>query len=202
MVNKREAESLLEWGFGQNPGPWAEHCRNAARTAETIAQKCGMDAQRAFISGLLHDIGYYAYRDGKGKSCHIYLGYELLADKGHPDIARICLTHSFPYKDAKAYGGADFTVLSDGEMAFIASFIRDIEYDDYDRLIQLCDCLCTAQGVTLLERRMVDVAMRHGFNPYTLKRWEEYYKLKDYFDDKCGINVYNLFYDEIKGIIF
>jgi predicted hydrolase (HD superfamily) len=65
---RAEAEELLIWAHEQNPGPWTEHCRVAARAAEVIARKCGLDAERAYISGLLHDIGYYDYKDGTGNS--------------------------------------------------------------------------------------------------------------------------------------
>ena len=44
MPTRNEAENLLIWAHGQNPGPWADHCRVVARAAETIAIKCGLKA--------------------------------------------------------------------------------------------------------------------------------------------------------------
>ncbi len=38
-------------------------------------------------------------------------------------------------------------------------------YDDYDRLIQLCDSLAGAEGVLDIEDRMNDVKKRYGFYP-------------------------------------
>ena len=57
LPSREEAQRLLTWGHDQNPGPWAEHCRVVARAAETIARAVGLDENRAYISGLLHDIG-------------------------------------------------------------------------------------------------------------------------------------------------
>ena len=201
IPSRDDANSLLHWASRQNPGPWVEHCKAVARIAETIASKCGLDADRAYVSGLLHDIGYYGYRDGMGSTCHIYLGYKLMMEQGYADIARICLTHSFPVQDIRAYGGSDMNC-SDSEIAEIKRFLADTVYDDYDKLTQLCDCLGTAQGVCLMESRMVGVVRRHGFKDLTIPKWDAFFALKKYFDDRCGMNIYGLFRDEIVAGIF
>ena len=199
--SREAANKLLDWAYTQNPGPWVAHCKVVAKAAETIASKCGLDSNRAYISGLLHDIGYYGYREGKGRTCHIYLGYELMMEKCHEAIARICLTHSFPYQNMNAYGGSDMNC-SDAELAEIAAFLAKTTYNDYDKLIQLCDCLGTAEGICLMEKRMIGVVSRHGFNDFTVRRWDAFFALKAYFDDKCSVNIYSLFYDEIHGNIY
>ena len=84
----------------------------------------------------------------------------------------------------------------------MTSFLTEIIYDDYDRLIQLCDCLGTTKNVVILEKRTIDVVKRHGFTDFTLKKWDSQFALKEYFDKLCGMNIYNLFYDEIKTDIF
>ncbi len=93
LPTKDEAERLLSWASEQNPGIWVDHCKTVARAAETIASKCGLDVNRAYISGLLHDIGRY---EGVRKLHHVYAGYELLKGKGYNEISEICLSHSFP----------------------------------------------------------------------------------------------------------
>ena len=51
--------------------------------------------------------------------------------------ARICLTHSFPVKDIEAdIGKKD---ISAAQYAFIRDFLNGLDYDDYDKLIILCD---------------------------------------------------------------
>jgi len=201
-MNRAEAEQLLTWGYEQNPGPWADHCRVVSRAAQTIANKCGLDAERAYILGLLHDIGYYDYRDYKSrKADHIFTGYELMSDKGYEDVARICLSHSFTVQDIETFASS-YVKCTDEQMAFIDAFLRDTVYNDYDRLIQLCDALGTAQGVVIIEKRLMDVTRRHGFRDKTIEKWESNLALKDYFDKLCCMNIYNLFHDEIKTNIF
>jgi len=193
---RAEAEQLLQVGYDENPGPWADHCRVAARAAETIAKKCGMDAQKAYVFGLLHDIGYSAFRNYKGRTCHIIHGYEKMLQKGYGAVARICLSHSFPYKNIGAYGGSD-TNWSESEKEIIVQFLANAEFDDYDKLIQLCDTLGPAEGVCLIDKRMLNVVMRHGFGEFTPQKWEATFALKEYFDHLCGENIYNLFAEEI-----
>lgn len=53
---REEAERLLKEAEALNPGPWGNHSRTAAHCAEAIAAKCpGMDREKAYILGLLHD---------------------------------------------------------------------------------------------------------------------------------------------------
>lgn len=204
MPSREDADELFAKAREQNPGPWVEHCKTAARAAEIIARESGLDAERAYVSGLLHDIGYCEYRNGKGRTSHIYIGYELMAEKGYETIAKICLSHSFPHphQDVKFYAGSDMKNCSAAELSVIGAFLSETVYDDYDKLIQLCDCLTGTSGVIIMEKRMMDVVMRHGFNDFTVKKWGSYFALKNYFDKLCGINFYNLFYDEITTGIF
>ena len=197
MPSKNEAESLLAWAHGRNPGPWAEHSRTVARAAESIAEKCGLDAHRAYVSGLLHDIGRY---EGVTELRHVYAGYELLKNKGYGQIGEICITHSFPYQNIGEYFGKNDCSLEDTE--FIISFLGNKNYDDYDKLIQLCDAVGTASGVSLIDVRLIDVIRRHGFTSLTLNKIEAIFKLKSYFDDRCGMNIYDLFHDEIREVSF
>jgi hypothetical protein len=85
---------------------------------------------------------------------------------------------------------------------FISSFLLKIVYDDYDKLIQLSDCLGSSEGIVTMDKRNIDVVLRKGFHENTLKVWNAYYTLKNYFDKKCGKNIYNLFFEEIKNSIF
>ena len=196
VPSRYEAELLIANGHNKNPGPWVNHCKITARAAETIAKNCGMDVEMAYIAGLLHDIGYTGFRDFKGRTGHIVIGYEDMLEKGFGAIARICLSHSFPYKDIGAYGGRD-TNWSDAEKAMICQFLVETDFDDYDKLIQLCDALATPQSICLIDKRMMDVVRRHGFSDYTVKKWNATFELKDYFDAKCSANIYNFFAEEI-----
>jgi putative nucleotidyltransferase with HDIG domain len=102
ILNKETADELLAWAGKKNPGKWIEHSYNVARSAETIAKDCSLDSNFAYILGLLHDIGRY---EGITNLRHVYAGYNLMNEKGYNDIAKICLTHSFPYKNFGAFQG-------------------------------------------------------------------------------------------------
>ncbi|MCL2528574.1 MAG: HDIG domain-containing protein [Defluviitaleaceae bacterium] len=191
-----EAELLLQEGYEKNPGPWVQHCKITARVASAIAKRCGLDDEKAYVSGLLHDIGYSEFRNYKGRTCHIIIGYGYMLQKGYGAIARICLTHSFPYKNIGAYGGSD-TNWSESERLNIIGFLSNIDFDDYDKLIQLSDALSTAESVCFMDKRMMDVVRRHGFSEFTVPKWEATFALKDYFDNLAGANIYKLFAGEI-----
>ena len=41
------------------------------------------------------------------------------------------------------------------------------------------------------------VVRRHGFNEFTVRKWNATFDLKEYFDGQCGKNIYNFFIDDI-----
>ena len=195
---REEAETLLSWAQSRNPGAWVEHSRVVARIAETIAKHSNLDPEQAYISGLLHDIGRY---EGVRGLHHIYAGYDLLMKKGFPEIADICLSHSFPYQDFGGYSGGNLDCTSD-ELIVIKTFLTNKKYDDYDKLIQLGDAMGSAQGVCLIDIRVLDVVRRYGFNDFTLRKLDSIFALKEYFDKLCKQNIYDLFYEEIIKVSF
>lgn len=75
---------------------------------------------------------------------------------------------------------------------FINEYLENTEYDDYDRLIQLCDAISFPDGPTFLEKRLVDVVMRRGFNELTILKWKSFFELKNYFDEKAGGDIYEI----------
>lgn len=178
----------LEEAGKRNPGQWIYHSINAGKAAMLIAQKCpDLNPHKAFALGALHDIGR---REGIFYMRHIIEGYNYAAKKGWDEVARVCLTHSFPLQDIKTdIQKADITK---EQYDFLGDYIKNAEYDDYDKLIILCDCLANSKGFCILERRMVDVARRYGIFQHTLDRWNRYFEIKDYFENKTGCNIYSL----------
>ncbi|MDE7285485.1 MAG: phosphohydrolase, partial [Lachnospiraceae bacterium] len=59
-----------------------------------------------------------------------------------------------------------------------------VKYDDYDRLIQLCDSVGGAEGVMKIEDRMNDVKRRYG--SYPQDKWAKNIEIKRYFEKKMG----------------
>lgn len=188
IPTKQEAEALLKEAGKLNPGPWVNHSIYAGEAAQLIAQNCNdIDSDDALVLGMLHDIGR---RFGISGMRHILDGYNFLMGKGFYSVAKVCITHSFDYKDIKsAFGKWDCT---DEEYAFIKQYLEDTQYDDYDRLIQLCDALAFINGYYLIEKRMVEAALRHGINQYTTLKWKATLEIKEYFEHKMGKSVYSI----------
>lgn len=183
-----QAHALLAEGGQLNPGPWIVHSRYVADAARRIAARLlELDPEVAFIVGLLHDIGR---RAGVTSMRHVLDGYRYLADLGYTDAAQISMTHSFPNRDVREiFGEWD---CSDEELTFIQAYLTQVEYTDYDRLIQVCDSLANASGFCLMEKRMLDVAFRYGINPYSLPKWQTTFKIKADFERRMACSVYSL----------
>ena len=90
--DKDKAERLLMEAEQLNPGPWVIHSRNVALCAEKIAATTGLNPEKAFVLGLLHDVGR---RAGIGQLKHVYYGWKYMNDLGYPAVAKVCLTHSY-----------------------------------------------------------------------------------------------------------
>lgn len=180
---REQAKALLREGEQRNPGPWGDHSRTAAHCAECIAARCGMDADKAYALGLLHDIGR---RFGKRHLGHVSDGYRYMMSLGYDDAARICLTHSFNGHKIEGYIGSFDTTEEETEL--IRRKLREARFDDYDRLIQLCDSISGADGVMDIVERMSDVKRRYG--GYDPEKWAANLALKDYFEQKMGMDLY------------
>lgn len=142
-----------------------------------------MDAEKAYVLGLLHDIGR---KFGVRHLGHVSDGYRFMMSLGYDEAAKICLTHSFNNHKLDEYIGK-FDV-SDEEMEMIKTELARTVYDDYDRLIQLCDSLAGAEGVLDIEDRMNDVKKRYGFYPQ--KKWDSNMRSKRYFEKKMEKDIY------------
>ena len=112
----------------------------------------------------------------------VYVGIRLSASR------KICLTHSFGVQDINVYIGK-FDILEE-EQKQLERELNSVEYDDYDRLIQLCDALGSAEGVVNIEERMEDVKKRYGSYPQT--KWDKNIELKKYFDKLAGRDIYGI----------
>lgn len=186
LPDRNTAEQLLKDAEQCNPGAWVNHSKITARCAEQIAGACaGMNSEKAYIVGLLHDIGR---KFGVKHIGHIYDGYHYMLELGYDEAAKICLTHSFSIQNIQDYiGRFDIT---DDELKELETALSAAEYDDYDRLIQLCDSMAGAEGVMTMEARMSDVARRYG--NYPQEKWDKNMELKDYFSAKAGMDIYEI----------
>lgn len=186
LPSQIEAAELLKEAEQCNPGPWGRHNLVTAQCAEKIALAChDMDSEKAYILGLLHDIGR---KFGVRHLGHVYDGWKYMLRLGYDEAARICLTHSFCEGTLECYiGKFDIT---EAETKELRQALAQTTFDDYDRLIQLCDALAAAEGVVDMEDRMNDVRRRYGSYPQS--KWDKNMELKHYFEKKAGKDIYEI----------
>ncbi len=188
LPSLEQATQLMQEAEARNPGPWIQHSVFVAQAAQLIASHHpALDPSTAFVLGYLHDIGR---REGVTDLRHTLDGYCFLRNLGFDDAARICLTHSFPIKNIGA-GSGEWDCSHD-EYEFVRSFIEQIEYTEYDKLIQLCDSLALPTGFCLVEKRLVDVALRRGVNEQTVDKWKAFLMIQKDFEQVIGGSIYKL----------
>ena len=144
-----------------------------------------MDEEKAYVLGLLHDIGR---KFGKRHLGHVSDGYSYMMKLGHEEAARVCLSHSFHRRNVDDYVGNFDT--SEAELKLIKEKLKEMDYDDYDRLIQLCDAIGGSEGVMDMEERMNDVERRYGSYPEEKRKAN--HRLKTYFEEKMKSDIYTV----------
>jgi hypothetical protein len=182
------AKTFIKEAEGLNPGPWVQHSFFVGKAAEAIAEyHPKLDSQIAFILGYLHDIGR---RAGVADMRHTLDGYYFLRQQGFDDVAKICITHVFPLKQINSVAGKwDCTKQ---ELDFLANYLSGITFDEYDRLIQLCDAIALPSGFCLVEKRLMDVALRHGVNEFSVPRWKAFLEIQKEFEGAIGQSIYKV----------
>ena len=185
IPTRTEAERILAESEPMNHGNWGTHSRLAAHCAESIAAACGLDPEKAYIVGLLHDIGR---RFGKRHLGHVSDGYSYMMSLGYDEAAKICLTHSFHDYTLRNYIGKIDT--TDEETALITNELEKVVPDDYDRLIQLCDAMAGGECILNIEDRIADVERRYGTYPESKRN--SILALRRYFEEKSGRDIYEV----------
>ena len=198
ILTSKEARELLEIERKKTKDDrWIEHSicvgDSAGRIAKALKEKgYNIDVDKAITLGYIHDIGKY---NGESRG-HVMRGYEYLKNKGYDEeYANICLTHSYLNNDILCTAGG---VPDKEKNPFLTDFIKNHEYTIEEKLINLCDLMCP-QGnkVFTIDKRLIDIMIRRGAYSNTQYHIKETYKLKQYFDDLLGYNLYDLF-PEIK----
>ena len=165
------------------------------RLLKGLLRPFGLDENKAYAFGLLYDIGRVKGNTGVR---HTIDGYNFLKEQGYDEIARICITHAFITKDvANTIGDYDVT---DEEYDFLKQYLDNVEYEVYDRLIQLADSMAMPDRIVLLETRLIDVCLRYGMNENAKENVKGIFRIKDEIEKKLGHSIYKLF-PEIKEYI-
>lgn len=197
-LTSREAKSILESHRGKTESDrWIDHCIYVGNTAGEIAKALKekgyqIDIDKAIALGYVHDIGKYSDKSHR----HAMKGYEYLKEQGYDDeYCNICLTHSYLNNDIICTAGG---VPDINENLFLTEFIKNHEYTTEEKIVNLCDLMCPQGGkVFTIDKRLIDIMIRRGAHANTQYHIKETYKLKSYFDELLGYNLYDLF-PEIK----
>ncbi len=186
----KEAEKELYIAGELNPGPWVKHSINVGIAARNIAEKIpGMDPEKAYIVGVLHDIGRRVGIVNIPK--HVYEGYKFCMEKGWDEAARICMTHSYIQMQEEF----QYEPATEEEISIKEYIMNCGDADDYDCLIQLCDSLATDYGFVIIEKRFVDVTRRYGIMEGYVKGWSKTFEIKENFEARMGCSVYDVLPD-------
>lgn len=180
-----KAREMLEEARGKIPDDhWINHSICVGNSAGKIAEKLNLDVDYAKTLGYIHDIGKSV---GEFKE-HVMNGYKYIKELGYDDeYANICLTHSYLNNDVYCTAGG-----IPRDIPFRTEFVKNHEYTIYEKIINLCDLMCTDVNMTV-DKRLIDIMSRRGAYENTQYHIKETYKLKQYIDEQLGFNVYDLF---------
>ena len=180
-----KARKMLEEARGKAPDDhWINHSICVGDSAGKIAEKLNLDVDYAKTLGYVHDIGKSV---GEFRE-HVMNGYNYLKELGYDDeYANICLTHSYLNNDVYCTAGG-----IPRDIPFRTKFIKKHEYTIYEKIINLCDLMCTDVNMTV-DKRLIDLMSRRGAYENSQYHIKETYKLKQYIDEQLGFNVYDLF---------
>ena len=184
LTVEKAREMLEEARKKASDDHWINHSICVGDSAGKIAEKLNLDVDYAKTLGYIHDIGKSR---GEFKD-HVMQGYNYLKELGYDDeYANICLTHSYLNNDVYCTAGG-----IPRDIPFRTEFIKNHEYTIYEKIINLCDLMCTDIIMTV-DKRLIDLIIRKGAHENTQYHIKETYKLKQYIDEQLGFNVYDLF---------
>ena len=184
LTVEKAREMLEEARKETSDDHWINHSICVGDSAGKIAEKLNLDVDYAKTLGYIHDIGKAV---GEFKE-HVINGYKYLKEVGYDDeYANVCLTHSYLNNDVNCVAGG-----IPKNIPFRTEFIKNHEYTISEKIINLCDLMCTDTIMTI-DKRLIDLIIRKGVYENTQYHIKEAYKLKQYIDEQLGFNLYDLF---------
>lgn len=183
-ITSDEALQMLENARGKTAHDgWITHSIRVGESAFVLANALHLDSKFAKTLGYLHDIGKLI-----SFSNHVMEGYYYLKELGYDEeYCNVCLTHSYLNNDYMCTAGGIPL-----DIPFRTEFIKNHVYTIYEKIINLCDLMCTHEIVTI-DVRLIDVIYRRGAYSNTQYHVQETRKLKAYFDQLLGYDLYTLF---------
>lgn len=164
------------------------HTMGIAMFSRLLAMRItGLNPEKAYIMGLLHDYGK-KYDESLNNHFHGLVGYLELKELGWDAPARICLTHTFPDKEFALENYPSYPI---EDLKRVKKILADIEYDDYDRVVQYSDMFLEGLKITTLEERIAHIKQRYHLSDADEQcLLTDAMCLKKYFDAKCGEDTY------------
>ena len=187
-----EAYKLLEEAPRNNKELWIKHSVNVAIVAERLADQLNLDGKKAYVLGLVHDIGRRA-REHVGLR-HIIEGYNYLKDLGYEEEARAGLTHTFYARNLVIPNlTKKDTNLTRNEIVYIADYINNNGFNEYDKILQIADNMGSASGINTIERRRTESMLRYGITDVSEKNLRGIFNVQAEIEAKLGFSIYYLF---------
>lgn len=157
-------------------------------SARLAADIPGLNTEKAYVLGLLHDYGEVISRTDSALF-HGTSGYDEMLKMGFDDCARICLTHTFLSADFEV---ADYAY-PQKEMLRAKELMQKVTMDDYDRVVQMGDLLVNGYTPVTIEQRLDFIREKYHISEAAYEqKLLEANKFKTLLDEKCGIDIYTL----------
>ena len=182
-----------------NTSSWLTHSLFEARLCRRLAMMIDLNPNIAYNFGLLHDYG----RKFSHKFDHVILGFEALVDKGLFE-SRACLTHSF-LNDGRFNNNEipdePFEIIDnkehfDKEYDDLSKLLRNVEYTDYDRILNIADLMASDHGILPPIDRIYDILSRRlelDKSPNRVYFLTSFYNTLQWFIEKLELS-YPIFY--------
>lgn len=164
----------------KNLGSRVNHSLLIAKSAENIGKEIGLDPDICYAIGALHDIGK---AENNKHAKHIIRGFEILREDSYFFPARIAITHAFTIKDIKSYSGK--LNITSREKNIIENFLFQIEYNDYDKLIQLLDSSIKKEYLGI-EKRVEKKLKKHEKDLFYDEKLKKLKEIEEYFQKKLS----------------
>ena len=161
-----EAYKLLEEAPRNNKELWIKHSVNVAIVAERLADQLNLDGKKAYVLGLV--------------------GYE--------EEGRVCLTHTFYARNLVIPNlTKKDTNLTRNEIVYIADYINNNGFNEYDKILQIADNMGSASGINTIERRRTESMLRYGITDVSEKNLRGIFNVQAEIEAKLGFSIYYLF---------
>ncbi|MBO7052984.1 MAG: HDOD domain-containing protein [Alphaproteobacteria bacterium] len=173
--------------------PHASHILIMAVSAYLIARQIKkqtkdetIDLEKAFVCGLLHDIGRYIVDERESKYPHTIAGYDRCKKLKIPGVAPVCLTHAILDKATHE----EYPDYTPEQLKFVNDKMSKINRSFYDDLTMLVDLHCRGDQVFHIHDRLEkNIKM---YNIQMDNYYDKYMALYNKFTSKYNVDIYRI----------